>query len=84
MHVFALVICFEGASTEMILFNGVRKEKEELSEWPGDKKRAGHPSNFPTIIAVMCLQICRNHCNYGPVFLGRLTNKQPGDQVITF
>lgn len=46
MHVFALVICFEGASTEMILFNGVRKEKEELSEWPGDKKRPGIPPTF--------------------------------------
>lgn len=39
MHVFALVICFKGASAEIILFNGVRKEKEELSEWPGDKKK---------------------------------------------
>lgn len=38
MHVFALVICVDGASAETILFNGVRREKEELSEWPGDKK----------------------------------------------
>lgn len=47
MHVFALVICFDGASTEMILFNGVRKEKEELSEWPGDKNKGpGIPPTF--------------------------------------